>query len=70
LLAETAQNIQEGVAKPEEKKIPPAPFLSLFTYTTAPEKLILIVGTISSIIAGAVFPYFLIFFADITSIFD
>jgi hypothetical protein len=30
----------------------------------------MVVGTIWAIISGAVFPYFLIFFADITTIFN
>jgi len=31
---------------------------------------LLIIGSISAIIAGAAFPYFLLFFGDVTTIFD
>ena len=39
-------------------------------YTTSSEKLLLFVGSIASIISGATFPFFLLFLADITTLFD
>jgi hypothetical protein len=63
----TSSEIKE---QKEEKKIPPAPFFSLFKYTTGPEKVKLVIGSLSAIAAGGVFPFFLLFFADITTVFD
>ena len=71
-LIDPEEKQQNSSLKPqeEEKKIPPAPFFSLFRYTNSVQKLQLIFGTISAIAAGAAFPFFLLFFADITTIFD
>jgi hypothetical protein len=44
--------------------------MALFTYTTPSEKVLLIIGSISALISGAIFPFFLLYFADITTIFD
>jgi hypothetical protein len=57
-------------AEEEAKKKPAAPFMALFTYTTLGEKLLLVIGSLSAVISGAVFPFFLLFFADITVIFN
>jgi hypothetical protein len=56
--------------KLDESKIAAASFFSLFIFTTASEKWILFLGTITAIAAGAAFPYFIIFFAGITTLFD
>lgn len=56
--------------KQEDKKLEPASFMSLFMYTTPSERIGLIVGTIASIISGAAFPFFLLFLADVTTLFD
>ena len=54
----------------EEKTIPPASFMSLFMYTTPFERVLLIIGSIASIISGAGFPFFMLFLADVTLLFD
>ena len=70
LLSEHEKDLNKPEAPQEERKIPPSPFFSLFKYTTAGERFKLFLGTISSLIAGAALPFFLLFFADITTIFD
>jgi hypothetical protein len=44
--------------------------LALFSYTTPAEKVKLLIGSVAALISGATFPFFLLFFADITTIFD
>lgn len=70
LLTEEEKDVPKLEEPTEEKKIPPAPFFSLFQYTTPSERLKLLFGSLSAIAAGAAFPFFLLFFADITTIFD
>lgn len=70
LLTEEEKKNQQSEPPKEDKKLPPAPFFSLFHFTTPSEKIKLIIGSLSALAAGAAFPFFLIFFADITTIFD
>ena len=70
LISKEEKDYHEPEAPQEERKIPPAPFFALFKYTTSTEKIKLIFGTISAIAAGAALPFFLLFFADITTVFD
>lgn len=39
-------------------------------YTTPFERVLLIIGSIASIISGAGFPFFMLFLADVTLLFD
>lgn len=44
-------------------------FLSIFRYADRTEKMYMTVGTITSILAGLTFPFFLMFFGQITDLF-
>lgn len=42
----------------------------MFRFTTTLEKIKLVIGCIAALVSGGVFPFFLLFFADITTVYD
>jgi hypothetical protein len=50
---------------PDEK----VTFLSIFRYCNSTEKTYMITGTITAVLAGVSFPFFLMFFGQITGLF-
>ena len=46
------------------------PFSKFFAFTNGTDKLMLLIGTIGAIIAGAIMPCMTIFLGDITNSFD
>lgn len=44
-------------------------FFRLFKYADSKDKLMLFIGTLAAVAAGTAFPFFMIFFGDISTVF-
>jgi hypothetical protein len=44
-------------------------FFGLFKYADSKDRLMLLIGTLAAIAAGTAFPFFMIFFGDISTVF-
>lgn len=59
--------IEESAGPLAQAKVPS--YFSLFRYADSKEKMMMVIGIVCAIGAGASTPFFLIFFSDITLIF-